>query len=48
MSDDYKQKIISYKLVFYNDDGEVDVPMPNAVWSEIDQAIYEWELDGGE
>ena len=43
---DYKQKIISYKIVFYDeDDNEVDVPMPKEVWSEIDQAIYDWECE---
>ena len=43
---DYKQKIISYKIVFYDeDDNEVDVPMPKEVWSEIAQAIYDWECE---
>ena len=42
----YEQKISSYKIVFYDMDGKV-VYIPERVmkqaYSEIDQAIYEWE-----
>ena len=31
--------------IFIEDDNEVDVPMPKEVWSEIDQAIYDWECE---
>ena len=44
----YKQKVSSYKIVFYDMDGEImlipDKPLKQA-YSEIDQAIYEWEQD---
>ena len=42
----YEQKISSYKIVFYDmDDNEIEIderPLKQA-YSEIDQAIYEWE-----
>ena len=42
----YVQKISSYQIVFYDmDDNEVEIderPLKQA-YSEIDQAIYEWE-----
>ena len=44
----YEQKISSYKIVFYDmDDNEMlipDKPLKRA-YSEIDQAIYEWETE---
>jgi len=42
----YEQKISSYKVVFYDmDDNEVEIPerAMSQAYSEIDQAIYEWE-----
>ena len=40
------QKIYSYKIIFYNeDDKEVDVDLPSHIYSDIDQAIYEWEQE---
>ena len=38
------QKISSYKVIFYDmDDKEVEIDLPSWVYSDIDQAIYEWE-----
>ena len=40
------QKIYSYKIIFYNeDDKEVDVDLPSHIYSDIDQAIYDWEME---
>ena len=42
----FKQKISSYKIVFYDmDDKEIDIPERalKEAYTEIDQAIYEWE-----
>ena len=42
----YKQKISSYKIVFYDmDNNEVEIPEKplSQAYSEIDQAIYDWE-----
>ena len=43
----YKQKVSSYKIVFYDMNGEImlipDKPLSQA-YTEIDQAIYEWEM----
>ena len=47
----YKQKISSYKIVFYDmDNNEVEIPERplSSAYSEIDQAIYEWETENGE
>tara|TARA_R100001244_G_scaffold38141_1_gene34570 strand:- start:567 stop:740 length:174 start_codon:yes stop_codon:yes gene_type:complete len=47
----YKQKISSYKIVFYDmDNNEIEIPERplNSAYSEIDQAIYEWETENGE
>ncbi len=44
----YEQKISSYKIVFYDmEDNEVEIPESNmkSAYTEIDQAIYEWEND---
>ena len=44
----YEQKISSYKIVFYDMEGnEVEIPESNmkGAYTEIDQAIYEWEND---
>ena len=43
----YEQKISSYKIVFYDmDNNVVDTPerAMSQAYSEIDQAIYEWEI----
>ena len=43
---EYKQKIGSYKVVFYdmdNEEIEIDEYYMKRAYSEIDQAIYEWE-----
>ncbi len=40
------QKISSYKIVFYDmDDNEIEIPERalTQAYSELDQAIYEWE-----
>ena len=38
------QKISSYKVIFYDeDDKEVEVDLPSHIYSDIDQAIYDWE-----
>ena len=45
----YTQKISSYKIVFYDmDNNEIEIPERplKSAYSEIDQAIYEWENDG--
>ena len=43
----YKQKVSSYKIIFYDMNDEImlipDKPLSQA-YSEIDQAIYEWEM----
>ena len=42
------QKISSYKVVFYDmEDNEVEIPerAMSQAYSEIDQAIYEWEQE---
>ena len=44
----YKQKISSYKVIFYDMDGneiEIDEFYMSQAYSEIDQAIYEWEME---
>ena len=44
----YEQKISSYKIVFYDmDDNEIEIDERTLkmAYSEIDQAIYEWEQD---
>ena len=41
-------KIVSYecKLTGYDIDGkEYNIPLPEFVYTDIDQAIYEWEQD---
>jgi len=44
----YKQKVSSYEIKFYDMDGE-EMLIPdkalNQAYSEIDQAIYEWETE---
>ena len=43
----YKQKVSSYKIEFYDMDGEIMLIPDKALsqaYSEIDQAIYEWEM----
>ena len=43
-----RNKIVSYecKLVGYDIDGkEYVIPLPEFVYTDIDQAIYEWEQD---
>jgi len=45
----YEQKISSYKIVFYDmENNEVEIPEKtmNQAYSEIDQAIYDWETEG--
>ena len=42
----YKQKISSFKVVFYDmEDNEVEIDefFMSQAYTEIDQAIYEWE-----
>ena len=40
------QKISSYKVIFYDmDDEVVEIDLPSWVYSDIDQAIYEWEQE---
>tara|TARA_Y100000296_G_scaffold60083_1_gene69536 strand:+ start:479 stop:619 length:141 start_codon:yes stop_codon:yes gene_type:complete len=40
------QKIFSYKVIFYDeDDKEVEVNLPSHIYSDIDQAIYDWEME---
>ena len=44
----YEQKISSYKIVFYDMEGhEIEIPerAMSQAYSEIDEAIYEWESD---
>jgi len=44
----YEQKISSYKIVFYDmDDNEIEIDEKTLkqAYTEIDQAIYEWEND---
>ena len=44
----YKQKISSYKVIFYDMDGkeiEIDESYMSQAYSEIDQALYEWEQE---
>ena len=44
----YKQKILSYKIVFFDmDDKEIEIGerVFKQAYSEIDQAIYEWEME---
>ena len=45
----YEQKISSYKIVFYDmENNEVEIPekTTSQAYSEIDQAIYDWETEG--
>ena len=45
----YEQKISSYKVVFYDmDNNVVEIPerTMSQAYSEIDQAIYDWEIMG--
>ena len=45
----YEQKISSYVVKFYDmEDNEVEIPEKamSQAYSEIDQAIYEWETEG--
>jgi hypothetical protein len=40
------QKVSSYKIIFYDmDDNEIEIPERalKQAYTEIDQAIYEWE-----
>ena len=42
------QKISSYKVVFYDMDNkeiEIDESYMSQAYSELDQAIYEWEQE---
>jgi hypothetical protein len=44
----YKQKISSYAVKFYDMEGkEIEIPerVMKSAYTEIDQAIYEWEND---
>jgi len=42
----YEQRISSFKVIFYDmDDKEVEIDLPSWVYSDIDQAIYEWEQE---
>jgi len=44
----YEQKISSYEVKFYDMEGkEIEIPEKNmkSAYTEIDQAIYEWEND---
>ena len=44
----YKQKILSYKIVFFDMDNkeiEIGERVLKQAYSEIDQAIYEWEME---
>ena len=44
----YEQKISSYKITFYDmDDNEIEIDERTLkqAYSEIDQAIYEWEIE---
>ena len=44
----YKQKVSSYEIRFYDMDGEVMLIPDRALkeaYTEIDQAIYEWETE---
>ena len=44
---EYRQKVGSYKIIFYDMDGEeLDVDAPEFVYSDLDQAIYDWEMQG--
>jgi len=48
---EYKQKIGSYKVVFYDmEDNEVEIDgfFMSEAYSSIDQAIYEWEQESDE
>jgi len=48
---EYKQKISSYKVVFYDmEDNEVEIDgfFMSQAYTEIDQAIYEWEQESDE
>jgi len=45
----YEQKISSYEIKFYDMSGhEIEIPEKSMsqAYSEIDQAIYEWETEG--
>ena len=45
----YEQKISSYKIVFYDMSGhEIEIPerAMSQAYSEIAQAIYDWEIMG--
>ena len=47
-TDEYEQKISSYKVVFYDMSGhEIEIPerVMSQAYSEIDQAIYDWEIN---
>jgi len=40
----YEQKISSYKVLFYNMDGEkIEVDLPEGAYIELDEYLYEWE-----
>ena len=44
----YEQKISSYKITFYDmDDNEIEIDERTLkqAYSEIDQAIYDWEME---
>ena len=46
-----KQKISSFKVVFYDmDDKEIEIPdfYLSEAYTELDQAIYEWEQESDE
>ena len=44
---EYRQKVGSYKIIFYDMDGEeLDVNVPEFVYDDLDQAIYYWETQG--
>ena len=44
----YEQKISSYKITFYDmhdNEIEIDERTLKQAYSEIDQAIYDWEME---
>ena len=46
-----KQKISSFKVVFYDmDDKEIEIPdfYLSEAYTELDQAIYDWEQESDE
>ena len=41
-----KQLISSYRIICWDmDDEEVEIELPSQIYSDIDQAIYEWERE---